>query len=151
MKHLLLLLSLITVIACTKAASAEEPEAFVERYITEVHSGVDHATYSGFWRSRTQKYLHNTKEGLKIEHKNSAKMHSLFLESGGFDTPVSINDWGDGDNTISYTYTLNAAVPNEVMMEHFGQGPANYNEYQITVEKEDGDWVVSGESIVGSF
>jgi hypothetical protein len=78
-------------------------------------------------------------------------MHELFLIHGSFDTTPEINEWDDADNTISYTFPLNTPVPNDVMAEHFMMGPADYTQYQISIEKEDDKWVVSGESFVGSF
>jgi len=132
-------------------AWAEQPEVFVKRYIETVHSDKGLDVYSAFWRSKAQKYLHDTTEGLQKEFGFSAKMHDLFLQYGGFSNAVDTNVWGDTDNTISYTYSLSQSVPNDVMQKYFKQGPAEYKEYQITIEQEDGKWVVSGESIVGTM
>lgn len=151
MKHFITILSVLTLFLFSFSAQAQDPQDFVKQYIHDVSGLEDYVVYSDFWRTQTRKYVHDTPEKLAREYKNSRKMHGLFLDRGGFGNPVEVNAWGDADSTTSYTYMLNTSVPNEVMMEYFSQGASNYNAYQITIEQEDGRWVVSGESIVGNY
>jgi len=132
-------------------AQAESASAFVQRYITTVNASLTPEQYSMFWRKKTRDNLHDTTEGLKNEFTLSTKMHELFLHYGGFSNVPEIKKWNDKEMTISYTFTLKHLIPNDLMQRYFMQGPANYKHFQISVEQEKGQWVVSGEGFIGNM
>lgn len=125
----------------------ETVEAFVKRYVNEVNEDIKPTHFSQFWYARGRKNLHDTPTGLAQEMSQAVAIHRLLRSDNTLDNVPAINDWGDEANTMSLTYDLNQ--PKVLKISHIpDSGDAPWLQYQITLEKEEGGWVVSGESLV---
>ena len=101
-----------------------------------------------FWRVKVRTHLHNTASKLHKELMSSARMHELFLINGSLDSSPTQTELQKG--VISYTYKLTKPISVAKADHKALLFPGwIYREFQITVEKEQGAWVVSGESFVG--
>ncbi len=114
---------------------------FIKRYVSQKNN-ISPESFSSFWYANARKYIHDTPQGLQKEMVQARGIHEIILHDETLTTTPEINNWGDSKETISYTYTLNNPSYFPVK-ENIA-----WTQYQITIEKEDGKWVVSGESFI---
>jgi hypothetical protein len=153
MKKLYALIVMMAVVLCTASVSAqaESPLDFVKRYVQTANNDMAAETFSKMWRAKAQKHIHDTPERLEKEYQASVKMHELFLSHGSLDGEPQVNAWGDDEQTTSFTFDLERSISGAMIQEHFGYGADQiWSQYQITLENESGNWVVSGESFIGT-
>jgi len=149
-------LFLTFVVACVFVSFnvfAKDPLSFAVGYVEHVHSDTSPKEFSEYWRQRAQKYMHNTEEGLKKEYDLAVAIHDVIEKDNTLKNEAEANDWGDDVNTITYTFDLNTPIPNAEMPEQISALASEdtvWTQYQITIEKENSAWVVSGETFVGA-
>lgn len=135
------------------AAFAHDPLGFISDYVQNVRSDTPQEEFSEYWYERARKNLHNTPDRLEREYTLAVAIHDVLAKDGELDAEPEINDWGDAANTMSYTFDLNTPIPNTQMPEPISALASDdtvWTQYQISIEKENGRWVVSGETFVGA-
>lgn len=152
--HRILFIFTITVFCLFPTADAQADSAtdFVKQYVTQVNEDTSHADFSPYWYAYARSALHDTPEGLQKEFEQAVNIHKIVVEDKTLSNTPEINAWGDDSQTTSFTYPMNTPVKNEVMQQLFEVPPTDetvWGQYQITIEQEDGKWVVSGESFIG--
>jgi hypothetical protein len=140
----------ISVSACNDQTvidfSSETNVDFVERYINTVGEKTSSGVYKEFWGERANKYVLDDPEKVAREIRNAAAMHIVLLNDKTLSTVPEVNNWEDSANTTTFLYTLNQPVT--LMLPGYpNSGNAPWTGYQITVERENDRWVVSGESL----
>ena len=154
MKHKILFIGLAFL--CTSLSTkafANDPLHFISNYIQTVNSETPPEAFSKYWYERARHNLHNTTEGLRKEYDLYVAIHGVLAKDGDLDTDPLVNDWGDDANTTAYTFDLNTPISNTKMPEvvsALASDDTVWTQYQITIEKENGHWVVSGETFIGS-
>lgn len=141
----------VSICGVARAAQVETPLDFAKFYVQTVNADFAPEAFSKMWRKKAQTHLHDTPQGLEKEFSAAVKMHELFLKHGHFESDPDINAWGDAEQTTSLTFALERPISGATIQENFGYGADQiWSQYQITLEKESGNWVVSGESFIGT-
>jgi len=158
MKSIIYGLAMLTLISCGETNVNTVPvnetaTQFVTRYVENADSEILLSDYSKYWYAKARKFLLDTELRTRNERDKAAHIHKLILSDGALASTPIINEWNDTQQTISFDYKLNKPIPLETM-NHLFEVPlsdtSQWDGYQITVEKEAGQWVVSGESITGT-
>lgn len=152
MKHKILFISLAFL--CSSFSTkvlANDPLHFILNYIHTVDSKTPPEVFSKYWHERARNNLHNTPEGLIKEYNLYVAIHDILAKDGDLDPDPLVNNWGDDVETTSYTFDLNTPISNAKMPEVISTLALDdtvWTQYQITIEKENDHWVVSGETFI---
>jgi|GEM_PF-3521667 len=120
---------------------------FVTRYIRTVDNNITTAVYKDFWSEQANKYVLNERAKVTREIHNSVTMHQVVIDDKTLLSIPEVNEWNDPSQTVSFMFKLNK--PTIVSFPGYPKsGDEAWTGYQITVEKENKRWVVSGESLV---
>lgn len=144
---------LITLSACTEGKETniyypkETSVNFVERYVNEVDSTTSINVYKSYWGNLANNYILNKPDRAALELENAAAMHALVKFDNSLRGLPEVNNWNDAANTVSLTFNLN--TPSILSLKGYpNSGDAPWLQYQITIEKENEKWVVSGETLI---
>jgi hypothetical protein len=119
---------------------------FVKRFVETIDEHANAESYKSFWGLRVNKNVLNEPARTAREMNNAVAFHRILKSDNTLITVPEINEWADETQTVSFQYTLN--TPTSLSLPGYPKsGDSPWTGYQITVEKENGKWVVSGESL----
>lgn len=119
---------------------------FVKRYVNAVDANTSGVVFKSYWGERANQYVLNEPEKISREIRNSAAMHNIVIKDNTLTTVPEVNEWNDPSMTVSFMFTLNQPVTLS-LPGYPKSGDSPWTGYQITVEKENDNLVVSGESL----